>query len=313
MLYYKSNTKIKKVKSMQTDLNDFITYLALERHLSSNTQQAYFADLTSFIAHCESENIVAFSEVSRDTVLDFLGNGRDAGLESTTLARRLVAVKMLLRFLLREKHIEKDVTAVMEGPRLWQILPDFLNEDEVEKLLNAFENSANDPLTQRNRTILEVLYACGLRVSEAANIEISDINFDDELLRVTGKGDKTRVVPVGKIALQIITKYLREVRPVLVEKHPLESKLFISKNGRPLNREWIWNLVKKAATIANIKKSIYPHTLRHSFATHLLENGADLRVIQELLGHANIATTEIYTHVDNKRLMSIHRKFHPRG
>lgn len=298
---------------MDKDLEDFIRYLALERHLSINTQEAYHHDLTDFSAYCAKQKIHSVKGVTRDIILDYLGDGRDDGLASTTLARRLVAIKMLIRFMINEQRLEEDVTAIMEGPTLWKMLPDFLSEDEINRLLAVYSNSINEPLTQRNRTILEVMYACGLRVSETANIQLSDIDYSEELIRVTGKGNKTRIVPVAKSTLTIIERYLNHSRPHLVAKHPLEATLFVSKNGRPLNREWIWNLVKRATNLADINKSISPHTLRHSFATHLLENGADLRVIQELLGHADISTTEIYTHVDGRRLLTIHKKFHPRS
>lgn len=296
---------------LELDLKHFITYLSLERNLSGNTVAAYKHDLTDFIAYMQNRKISEAAQISRDDILDFLGDRRDEGLESTTLARRLVAIKVFLRYLLKEKLIPEDVTAIMDGPRLWQVLPDFLSVQEVDRLLNVFPNSAKEPLTQRNRTIFEVMYACGLRVSETADLKISDVDFENELMRVHGKGGKTRIVPVGKMAVASLRKYLELTRPQLAA-NPLEPALFISKSGRKLNREWIWNLIKQAAETAGINKNIHPHTLRHSFATHLLENGADLRVIQELLGHADIATTEIYTHVDAKRLLKIHRQFHPR-
>ncbi len=296
---------------LELDLKHFITYLALERNLSENTIAAYKHDLADFIQYIQAKKIQDATGISRDDILDFLGDRRDEGLESTTLARRLVAIKVFLRYLLKEKIIREDVTAVMEGPRLWQVLPDFLSVQEVERLLEVFPNSAKEPLTQRNRTIFEVIYACGMRVSEAADLNLSDIDFENELIRVHGKGGKTRVVPIGKMAVATLKKYLDLTRPQLA-KNPLEPAVFISKSGKKLNREWIWNLIKQAAQTAGINKNIHPHTLRHSFATHLLENGADLRVIQELLGHADIATTEIYTHVDAKRLLKIHRQFHPR-
>ena len=275
---------------LELDLKHFITYLSLERNLSGNTVSAYKHDLADFISYMQDRKINEASGISRDDILDFLGDRRDEGLESTTLASRLVAIK---------------------GPRLWQVLPDFLSVQEVDRLLEVFPNSAKEPLTQRNRTIFEVMYACGLRVSETANLKLSDVDFENELIRVHGKGGKTRIVPIGKMAVASLKKYLELTRPQLAA-NPLEPAVFISKSGRKLNREWIWNLIKQAAETAGITKNIHPHTLRHSFATHLLENGADLRVIQELLGHADIATTEIYTHVDAKRLLKIHRQFHPR-
>jgi len=200
----------------------------------------------------------------------------------------------------------------MDSPKLWQLLPDFLSSAEVEALINAFPRTGKDPLVFRNRTILEIMYACGLRVSETASLKLGSVKFDDETIRVKGKGNKERLVPVGKTALRVLDRYLTEIRPQLV-KNPMEATLFLSRNGKKLDREWIWKIVKEAALLAGINKNIHPHTLRHSFASHLLENGADLRVIQEMLGHADISTTQIYTHVNQKQLLEIHHKFHPRG
>ena len=188
-----------------------------------------------------------------------------------------------------------------------------MSAKETDALLNAFPSSAKDPLTFRNRTILETLYACGLRVSEAADLKLRSINFDDSVVRVLGKGSKERIVPIGRSALTLLRKYIAEIRPGFVEANPAEPSLFVSHRGHRLDRERIWAIVKEAAELAGIKKNIHPHTLRHSFASHLLENGADLRIIQEMLGHADIATTQIYTHVDQRRLIAVHKKFHPRA
>jgi len=201
----------------------------------------------------------------------------------------------------------------MDSPKLWRILPEFMSSKETEAFLNAYPASARDPLTFRNRAILETIYACGLRVSEAAGLTLRSVSFDEGILRVLGKGSKERIVPIGRTALSLIRKYVSEVRSQLLGPHGDEPCLFVSERGRPLDRERIWAIVKEAASIAGIKKNIHPHTLRHSFASHLLENGADLRVIQEMLGHADISTTQIYTHVDQKRLLAVHKKFHPRA
>jgi len=296
-------------------LEEFKKHLALERNLSPNTLEAYGHDATEFMRYASAHHAPSPADVDRDTVLDHLGDLRDAGLESASIARKLVAIKMFFRFLADNKVVATDVTNLIEGPRLWKTLPDFLSPNEVESMLEVFPNTASEPLTQRNRTILEMMYSCGLRVSETANLKISDLDFENELARVTGKGSKTRMVPVGAVALQLLRRYLKDIRPQLLEHaaNKKEAAVFLSKSGRRLDREWIWQLTKKAALAAGINKNIHPHTLRHSFATHLLMNGADLRVIQELLGHSDISTTEIYTHVDTLRLMKIHRRFHPRG
>ncbi|MDD5699454.1 MAG: site-specific tyrosine recombinase XerD [Victivallaceae bacterium] len=297
---------------MRTDLEKFLTYLALERALSGNTIAAYRSDLENFISWLETKAIRSFETIRRIYLHDYLSDLKDAGLETATLARRLVAVKMFFRFMFQEKMISRDITAVMDSPKLWQLLPDFLSPAEVEALLGAFPRSGKDPLAFRNRTILETMYACGLRVSETAALKVGSIKFDDETIRVKGKGNKERLIPVGRTALRLLERYLTEVRPQLA-KNPAEATLFLSINGKKLNREWIWNIVKAVAQRAGIDKNIHPHTLRHSFASHLLENGADLRVIQEMLGHADISTTQIYTHVNQKQLLDIHRRFHPRG
>ena len=297
---------------MRSDLENFLTYLALERALSPNTIAAYRSDLGNFIKWLEDNMISSFADIRRIFIHDYLYDLKESGLETATLARRLVAIKMFFRYMFQEKIITKDITSVMDSPKLWQLLPDFLSSVEVDALLNAYPRSLKDPLKFRNRTILEIMYACGLRVSETAALNLGSIKFDDETIRVKGKGRKERLVPVGKTALRLLDRYLSDVRPKLV-KNQMEATLFLSKNGKKLDREWIWNIVKEAAKIAGINKNIHPHTLRHSFASHLLENGADLRVIQEMLGHADISTTQIYTHVNQKQLLDIHHRFHPRG
>ncbi len=290
-------------------IKNFEAFLLMERGLSRKTADAYTSDLHDFADFSGGDP----ARVDRELILDYLGSLRDRGMESTTLARRLVSIKLFLRYLAEERLLDRDPTAAMDSPKLWHLLPDMLSHAEVERLLEAFPNSVKRPLWLRNRAILELLYASGLRVSEAANLLLSNIDFDNEVARVTGKGNKTRMVPVGRPALRILRRYLDEVRPVLAEKSPSTPNFFLSVNGRPLNREWIWNMVKEASRTAGIEKNIHPHLLRHSFASHLLENGADLRVIQEMLGHSDLATTEIYTHVEKSRLLQIHRKFHPRG
>ena len=297
---------------LRSALGKFLAYLALERALSRNTISAYRSDLESFISWLENNQVSSFENIRRIYIHDYLFELKEVGLETTTLARRLVAIKMFFRFMFQEKIISKDITNVMDSPKLWQLLPDFLSADEVDALINAFPRSTKNPLAFRNRTILEIMYACGLRVSETASLKLGAIKFDDETIRVKGKGGKERLVPVGKTALRLLDRYLTEIRPQLVN-NPMEATLFLSTNGKKLDREWIWNIVKEAAKIAGIDKNIHPHTLRHSFASHLLENGADLRVIQEMLGHADISTTQIYTHINQKQLLDIHRKFHPRG
>ncbi len=291
----------------------FGNYLSLEKGLSKNTVSSYISDINFFAAHLGKKGIDDFSRITRDDILEYLEACSDKHMESTSIARKLVSIKVFFRFLVSEKIVKSDVTDVMNSPKLWRVLPDFLSIQEVDKLLDVFAPNAKDPLTIRNRAIIELIYSCGLRVSELVNIQIHDLKFDDAVIKVTGKGNKERIVPIGAKAEKILTKYIEHSRPKLLKESSIQPKVFISHNGKILTRAMIWNIVKSAALLAGIKKNIYPHTLRHSFASHLLQNGADLRVIQEMLGHADISTTQIYTHVDQSRLRNIIKSFHPRA
>ncbi len=297
---------------IEHQINHFLQYLVTERGLAKNSVKAYGSDLQDVMLFMEKSGHNSFSKLSRQNIVDYLGDAIEQGLEGATVARRLIAIKLLLRFLAQEKIISQDVSAVMDSPKLWRMLPDHLSIEEVDRFLEVFPRRG-EPLEVRNRTILELLYASGLRVSELSDLSLQSIDFDTEFIRVVGKGGKTRIVPVGKIALRQLRYYIENVRPILAEKNPKVPWLFLSKNGKILDRNRVWNVVKDGAVLAGISKNVHPHTLRHSFASHLLENGADLRVIQEMLGHANISTTELYTHVDKTRLASIHKKFHPRS
>lgn len=296
---------------MQGELDRFLGYLVLERQLSPNTIAAYRSDLTQFAEFLQAHGQAAWAAVQRDHILDFLDAASHRGEAAATIARRLVSIKVLFRYLSQEKLVPVNVTDPMDSPRLWRLLPDFLSEAEVTRLLQAFRHP-KDPLAQRNRTILEVLYASGLRVSELAGLRVDEVKLAEGFLRVTGKGSKTRLVPFGEPARVALTTYLQQVRPLLLKSGP-QVEVFLSRNGLPLDRERVWAIVREAGRRAGIAKSLYPHMLRHSFATHLLANGADLRVLQEMLGHADIGTTQIYTHVDSSRLVQVHRRFHPRA
>lgn len=299
---------------LKRNLDSFVTFLTLERGLGDNTVAAYRSDLAEFCDFCAGRGLDAAGAIDRELILDFIGERQEEyGEVPATLARKLVSIKLFCRFLLQEQVIGNDPTVVMDSPRLWKYLPDFLSAEEVERLLNAFPARGREAHLVRNRAILELLYASGLRVSEAAGLELSRVSFEEATVRVTGKGNKTRIVPVGIPALKILRYYIEQARPALAEQHPAAPELFLSVHARPLNREWIWAMVKQAALAAGIDKNIHPHTLRHSFASHLLANGADLRVIQEMLGHSDIRTTEVYTHIEKDRLVAIHHKFHPRA
>ena len=295
---------------MRSYLNPFIAYLRLEIGLAAPTAKAYSTDLEFFFSFLENLGHRTPADVTRDDILDFLEREQSAGMEPTTIARRLVSIKVFFRYLVTERVIASDITEVMESPRLWKTLPDFLTIAEVNALLAAF--SEKDPLSIRNKAIMELLYASGLRASEIIALRLDGVNFKEGFLRVIGKRDKERIVPFGTEAENAMQDYLAHSRPKL-DKTGSGITFFLSDNGLPLTRERIWMLVKLAVQKAGIEKNVHPHTLRHSFATHLLANGADLRVIQEMLGHASITTTQIYTHTDFSRIAEAHRRFHPRG
>ena len=290
--------------------NDFIGHLRLERGLSLRTAKAYGSDMELFLRFLESRNIDEWEDVTRNHIGDFLETYPDHRMEPTTIARRLVSIKVFFRYLVEEQIVKNDITDILEGPRKRLQLPGFLTEEEVDRLIAAY--TGNDILTIRNRAIIEVLYASGLRASEITRLRLDKVEFNENYLRVIGKRDKERVVPFGREASGCMAAYLRESRPKL-DKSGKALEFFLSRTGKALTRERIWMIVTEAARIAGIEKDIYPHMLRHSFATHLLSHGADLRVIQEMLGHADISTTQIYTHMDSSRFANAHQQFHPRA
>ena len=294
-------------------IKSFSNYLILEKGLSKNTVNAYSSDINFFLEYLKEKGLGDYSSLQRYDILTYLESCSDQKMESTSIARKLVAIKVFFKYLLTERLIQSDITDVMYSPKLWRILPDFLSSKEIDKMLDMFPPNAKDPMTIRNRAVIEVLYSCGLRVSEAVNLQLHDLKFDDGIICVTGKGNKQRIVPIGAPAEKIISKYLEIARPELLKDKTNQPKVFLSVNSKALTRARIWGIVKNTAKLAGIKKNIYPHTLRHSFASHLLENGADLRVIQEMLGHADISTTQIYTHVDQNRLRNVLKNFHPRA
>ena len=296
---------------MYDDVLQFITMTGIEQGLAKATQEAYRTDLRQLTESCRRMGRRDWDEVGRDDILDFLDDLKGEGLEGSSIARKLVAIKVFFRWMYGEKRLPRNITEVMDSPRLWRILPELLHEGEVRALLRVHAR-AKDKLDRRNHVMLELMYASGLRVSELVGLRVDEVRFDLGILRVTGKGDKTRIVPFGAPARKVLRGYLSTVRPLLLRSGPA-SQVFLSRNGKPLTRARVWVIVKAIAREAGIRKNIYPHMLRHSFASHLLANGADLRTIQEMLGHADIATTQIYTHVDRDRLAQVHKQFHPRG
>lgn len=283
-------------------------FLRLERGLSENTVSAYRRDLEQFALGVAPKPPAS---VTRPDIVDHLMKLRDDALAPSSVGRKLVAIKVFFRFLLSQSIVRSDPSGVIESPRLMKGLPDMLDVEEVARLLHQADGR-DGKKSLRDRALLELLYASGLRVSEASGLKVVDLNQEAGFLRCIGKGGKERVVPVGRQALKWIQKYLAEARPAF-HPQPDARQLFLNRFGRSLSRVSIWGLLKFYSKQAGIRKRITPHTLRHSFATHLLEAGADLRVVQELLGHSSIATTQIYTHVDRARLKKIHAQFHPRA
>ena len=295
---------------MNAFLESFLDHISLERGLSINTRKAYADDLRQFLGWLDQKGVTSLNQVSRKQILDHLMAMKARGMTTNSISRHLVSIKVFFRFLQQEGLLDRNVTDTMDSPKLWKILPDTLSEKEVDLLLRAPD--MRKPLGVRDRAILEMFYASGLRVSELANLQLSDLHMDDGYIRVIGKGRKERVIPVAQGSANILECYLGEIRPMLCENPKLRN-VFVSQRETALCRQRLWQIIKKYTKEAGIMKNVTPHTLRHSFASHLLQNGAPLRVIQEMLGHADIATTQIYTHVNPERLKSIHQKFHPRS
>ncbi|WP_347549773.1 site-specific tyrosine recombinase XerD [Pseudalkalibacillus hwajinpoensis] len=296
---------------MEDHVQDFLHYLIVERSLSKNTLDAYRRDLTQYLTFLkEKEALTSFGEVHRVQIVNYLYALKDQGKASTTIARNIASIRSFHQFLLREKAVDQDPSVHIETPRTERKLPKILSTTEVEQLLEAPDYST--PFGKRDRAMLEVLYATGLRVSELVDLKLEDIHLTMGFIRTIGKGNKERIVPLGKMARDALTTYLDEGRGQLMKQNRTDM-LFLNHRGERLSRQGFWKILKKLAVQARIVKPLTPHTLRHSFATHLLENGADLRAVQELLGHADISTTQIYTHVTKTRLKDIYSTYHPRA
>ena len=294
---------------MKAHINQFLDYLSLERGLSKNTLSAYARDLGKLEAFLKKNHIASFADAKKSDITDFMFFQKDRGLSANSIARGLVAVKVFFKFLAREGVLKTDIPGSIETPKLWKTLPQVASSRDVEKLLSA--PNAKDRLGMRDKACLELMYATGLRASEVVGLNMRDINFELGILRCVGKGSKERIVPLGKKARLAIKRYVDKARPGLAGSLS-SGGLFLTRLGGKMSRQMLWRIIKRYAREARISEDIKPHTLRHSFATHLLERGADLRSVQEMLGHANISTTQIYTHINKERLKSIHKKFHPR-
>jgi integrase/recombinase XerD len=295
---------------MEGYVNEFIQYLAVERGLAQNTLESYGRDLRQFQTYLHNGQLDFIKDSNRSTILAYLNNLQTKGRAVSTISRNLAAIKSFYQYLVRERYIEKDPAAHLESPKLEKKLPKILTISEVEELLK--QPNTFLPTGMRDKAMLELLYATGIRVSELISLNISDINLDMGYIKCYGKGAKERIVPLGSIAAKCVQEYIGKGRPKLVRTYE-EAALFVNHHGNRLTRQGFWKIIKKYAQEATINKEITPHTLRHSFATHLLENGADLRSVQEMLGHADISTTQIYTHVTKNRLKEVYDKAHPRA
>lgn len=299
------------MNQMREAVLDYIHFLKVERQLSRNTVSSYQRDIESYIDFLQESEITNFSNVERGTILLHLEKLKNSGISERTIARHISSIRSFHQFLLREKLSETDPTVHLEMPQLQQKLPNVLSIEEIDALINAPDQSK--PQGIRDAAILELLYGTGMRISELIALNLEDIHLTMGFARIFGKGGKERIVPLGKTAIRACQNYLDNARPILLGNYPKTEAFFINQRGKRLTRQFCWKTLKQHAEMAKIEKEITPHTLRHSFATHLIENGADLRSVQEMLGHADISTTQIYTHISKTRLSEVYKQFHPRA
>jgi integrase/recombinase XerD len=292
-------------------LEGFGDFLSLERGTSPRTREAYSRDLQRLVEFAIARGVGSPVQITSRLLREFVYQLKDMGLSPSSIRRNVSAVRTYFRFLLGDGHVVRDPSERLETPRRWRTLPEVLSVAEVQKLLAA--PVMDDPLYFRDRAMLEAAYGAGLRVSEWIGIGVKDVWLDEGLLRVFGKGSKERLVPIGRSAIAALAIYLRELRPRLARRSGNGGAVFLNARGERMSRMGAWKILSKYVRRAGITKKVSPHTLRHSFATHLLENGADLRAVQEMLGHADISTTQIYTHVDREYLRKVHKRYHPRA
>jgi integrase/recombinase XerD len=296
---------------MEEAIDEYLDHLSVERGLSQSTVASYRGDLAAYSRFLAERKVHSPDDVSSRNVSDFSGHRLAEGVSPRSIARNLSCLRGFHRYLVVQGAVAADPTLDVEGPKFQRKLPDVLAVHEIEAILTAVDTST--PLGVRDRAMLETAYGAGLRVSELITLTLSSLFFDDGYLRCMGKGSKERVVPVGTAAIGWTTRYRRGVRPGLAARAPATDVVFLNARGRPLSRMGFWKILQKHVVTAGVRGRVKPHTLRHSFATHMLEGGADLRVVQEMLGHSDISTTQIYTSVDREYLKEIHRTFHPRG
>lgn len=296
---------------MKHYIRDYMTMLKVERNLARNSLESYERDLLQYHDFLESElNIKSILNVTLGHIRSYLRTMNDKGLAANSVKRAVSSIRNYHNFLSAEGHMADNPAQLLDAPKIPQKLPNILTIQEVDAILSVIPEKA--PMAKRDLAIFEMMYSCGLRVTELCDFKTTDILWDSEMIRVSGKGDKQRFVPIGPIARENLKNYLNHERPTLADKNPNVAEVFLSRNGRKLTRMMIWLLLKKWSEAAGVDKEVSPHTLRHSFATHLLEGGADLRSVQEMLGHSDIATTQIYTHLDKAHLKEVHKTFHPR-
>ena len=296
---------------MNIFLKEYLNVLRLEKNLSVNTISSYRNDINSLINFLDSLKINDPSLVDNKLLNCFFINLQELGLSNTSAARYYSSIKGFFSYLFSNKYIKANPVEKVMPPKLSKNLPSVLSLGEIDSIL--LKPDVENKLGLRDRGILEVLYACGLRVSELIGLKISDLFFDEEIIRVFGKGSKERLVPIGSSAIKWTKEYLTKSRPLLAKKAKSENVVFLNNRGSKLSRMGVWKIVDHYVKEAGIQKEVHPHTFRHSFATHLLEGGADLRAVQEMLGHADISTTQIYTHIDRDYIKQVHKQFHPRG
>jgi len=302
----------RRVEAMEDGLRDFIHYLTVEKGLAKNTLISYERDLKSYMKYVQKvEQIMSWNEVRRVTIIGFLSVLKDQGKSSKTIARHIASIRSFHQFLIRDKQTDQDPAVHLESPQPERTLPKVLSMEEVEAFMDSAKGEGAFEL--RDRAMVEIMYATGMRVSELISLDINDVHSAMGFVRCVGKGNKERIIPIGKTALNAVSDYLESGRPQLSSKKNKTEALFLNHHGNRLSRQGFWKIIKKLAQNANIQKELTPHTLRHSFATHLLMNGADLRSVQEMLGHADISTTQIYTHITNTRLKDVYSKYHPRA
>ncbi|WP_019122885.1 site-specific tyrosine recombinase XerD [Brevibacillus massiliensis] len=291
-------------------IDHFTHYLAVEKGLAANTLESYQRDLVTYVSYLREQGVTRIEETTRGQIIGYLLMLQEKGRATATLSRNLASIRAFYQFLVRDRYLDKDPSIHLETPKIEKRLPKVLAVDEVERLLEGPVTSR--PAGLRDKAMLELLYATGIRVSELVHLHVGDVNLDMGFLKCMGKGSKERIIPLGRTAIDVVREYIMTGRPRLL-KQKSETALFLNHLGKRITRQGFWKIIKKYAVQANIRAGITPHTLRHSFATHLLENGADLRSVQEMLGHADISTTQIYTHVTRTRIKDVYAKTHPRA